>query len=130
MLCNRRDALRQHRAQIAATAGAIRYACRLTLKRIADSHAGRRQEQPANAIRSCARGSLLDAGAISRADFANVLWGEEKVLRAVQSHPEGIKLIEVGNEVGVDWRRLVRPAHTLTDAGRIDQVEELFYPIA
>jgi len=53
---------------------------------------------------------------------------EKKILQAIQRHPEGVSIIEIGNELGVDFRRLLGSTDTLLASGQIDQVQELFYP--
>ena len=53
---------------------------------------------------------------------------EKRLLRAIQRHPEGVSILEIGNEIGVDFRRLLGSADMLLASGQIDQVHELFYP--
>jgi hypothetical protein len=53
---------------------------------------------------------------------------ERKILEAIQRHPEGVSIVEIGNELGVDFRRLLGSTDTLLASGEIDQVQELFYP--
>ena len=53
---------------------------------------------------------------------------EKKLLQAIQGHPEGVSIVEIGNELGVDFRRLLGSTDTLLASGQIDQVQELFYP--
>jgi hypothetical protein len=53
---------------------------------------------------------------------------EQKVLQAIQRHREGVSIVEIGNELGVDFRRLLASTDTLLASGQIDQVQELFYP--
>ena len=53
---------------------------------------------------------------------------EKKILRVIQRHPEGVSIVQIGNELGVDFRRLLESTHTLLASGQIDQVQELFYP--
>jgi len=53
---------------------------------------------------------------------------EKKILQAIQRHPEGVSIVEIGNELGVDFRRLLVSTDTLLASGQIDQVQKLFYP--
>ena len=53
---------------------------------------------------------------------------EKKILQAIERHPEGVSIVEIGNELGVDFRRLLGSTDTLLASGQIDQVQELFYP--
>jgi hypothetical protein len=49
-------------------------------------------------------------------------------LRVIQSHPEGICGRDIGNELGIDWRRVPGLTRSLLEAGVIEQVEQDFYP--
>ena len=53
---------------------------------------------------------------------------EEKVLELISRYPEGIRLIDIGNELGVDWRILIGPSKSLVDAGRVEKIENMYYP--
>lgn len=53
---------------------------------------------------------------------------ETRLLHAIQRHPEGVSIVDIGNELGVDFRRLLSSTDALLAAGQIDQVQELFYP--
>jgi hypothetical protein len=53
---------------------------------------------------------------------------EKKIFQAIQRHPEGVSIVEIGNELGIDFRRLLASIDTLLASGQIDQVHELFYP--
>jgi hypothetical protein len=53
----------------------------------------------------------------------------EQILQAIQGHPEGVSIVEIGNELGVDFRRLLGYTDKLLASGKIDQVQELFYPV-
>jgi hypothetical protein len=52
------------------------------------------------------------------------------ILRVIRRHPEGITALDVGNALGIDWRRVVVIAPTLVDAGQVDQVGQVFYPVS
>jgi len=54
---------------------------------------------------------------------------DAQVLRVIQGHPEGVRAREVGNELGVDWRRVVGITQSLVDAGKVEQVEQELYPV-
>jgi hypothetical protein len=54
---------------------------------------------------------------------------DAQVLRVIEGHPEGVRAREVGNELGVDWRRVVGITQSLVDAGKVDQVEQELYPV-
>jgi len=53
---------------------------------------------------------------------------EKQILEVIAGHPEGIKLVDIGNELGVDWRGLISNIKPLIDDGKIDKIESLYYP--
>lgn len=53
---------------------------------------------------------------------------EEKILAVVADHHKGISLVDIGNELGVDWRGLIITANRLVAEKRIDKTESLYYP--
>ncbi len=52
----------------------------------------------------------------------------EQILRVLKAHPEGIRLVDIGNELGVDWRGLITGTKSLLDEGRIEKIDHLYYP--
>ena len=100
-----RRALREHRA---AAIASMRAALRPITRR-----ASLWELWPAtSAERRGTRGSELQA----------------EVLTVIDSHPEGIRALDIGNELGIDWRAIVAAARTLVDAGLAEQVDHDFYP--
>ena len=53
---------------------------------------------------------------------------EKQILEVIAGHPGGIKLVDIGNELGVDWRSLIGIIKPLVDGGKIDKMENLYYP--
>jgi DNA-binding IclR family transcriptional regulator len=53
---------------------------------------------------------------------------KERVLFVIQRHPEGIRIVDIGNELGVDWRSLTRIARSLIDEGKIERIDTMYYP--
>ena len=53
---------------------------------------------------------------------------EKQILEVIAGHPGGIKLVDIGNELGVDWRSLIGNIKPLVDSGKIDKIENLYYP--
>ena len=53
---------------------------------------------------------------------------KQDLMRIIQQHPEGVSLMEIGNELGTDWRGLVNWSHRLVIDGKVDKFDELFYP--
>jgi len=54
---------------------------------------------------------------------------EKMILEVVKRHPEGIKLVDIGNELGVNWRTLVEIIKHLVDEGKVEKVGNMYYPI-
>ena len=115
-----RQALKLHRAQIRKTAAGI---CQ-------------------DARRSMATG----AAAVQRIDASRAQGCEDQkwefnpegdaaspitkhdMIRVIEQHPEGVSLMEIGNELGADWRGLVNWSHRLVIDGKVEKFDELFYP--
>jgi len=53
---------------------------------------------------------------------------KEKILEVVARHPDGIKLIDMGNELGVDWRTLIGPIKSLVDKDKVEKIDTMYYP--
>jgi hypothetical protein len=63
-----------------------------------------------------------------------IAWGVDEllpidVMRVVMSHPEGVRARDVGNELGVDWRRVLGITDRLVDAGIVERIGQQFYPV-
>jgi hypothetical protein len=54
---------------------------------------------------------------------------ETRVLAVIARHPDGVGALDVGNELGVDWRRVLDTARHLLAAGAVEQVDQNFYPV-
>jgi hypothetical protein len=54
---------------------------------------------------------------------------QTQVLRIIQAHPEGVAAVDVGNELGLDWRRVLGIGRTLAEGGQVEQAEHEFFPI-
>jgi len=53
---------------------------------------------------------------------------KDKVLEVIARHPEGVKLINIGNELGVDWRTLIGPTKSLVDEDEVEKIDTMYYP--
>jgi hypothetical protein len=53
----------------------------------------------------------------------------ERVLGTVRAHEDGIRLVDIGNELGVDWRTLVGVTKSLLVEGAIEKIDSLYYPV-
>ena len=61
-----------------------------------------------------------------RVDTSEALQGE--VLRVLRQRPEGIHPVDIGNQLGVDWRSTIGPAQALVDEGSVEQIGSELYP--
>jgi hypothetical protein len=50
-----------------------------------------------------------------------------QVLQVIGRHGEGVRAADIGNELGMDWRRVLAPVRQLLEAGMVEQVEQRFY---
>lgn len=57
----------------------------------------------------------------------SVFSNEERVLEVIARHPEGIRLVDIGNELGVDWRTLLGIARTIVDEDKVERIDNLYY---
>jgi hypothetical protein len=53
---------------------------------------------------------------------------QAEVLSVIDSHPEGIRALDIGNELGIDWHAIVPAVRNLVDAGLAERVDQEFYP--
>lgn len=51
-----------------------------------------------------------------------------RVLEVIERHPEGVRLVQIGEELGVDWRLLIAPINLLLEQGRIRKEDRLYFP--
>jgi len=52
----------------------------------------------------------------------------DRVLEVIAKHPDGIRLADIGNELGADWRSLIGVVKSLVDDSRIEKIDTLYYP--
>jgi hypothetical protein len=69
--------------------------------------------------------------ALDRAECAGGAddWLEAEVLRVIARHPEGVRALDIGNELGVDWRRVPAVADRLVEHAMVEQIAHEFYPV-
>lgn len=53
---------------------------------------------------------------------------EDRILAIIRKNPDGIRLVNIGNELGVDWRSLLPFANSLVSKGIVERVEGTYYP--
>ena len=51
-----------------------------------------------------------------------------RVLEVIERHPEGVRLVQIGEELGIDWRLLIAPINHLLERGRIRKEDRLYFP--
>ncbi|MFQ6116874.1 MAG: hypothetical protein ACE5LQ_01260 [Candidatus Bipolaricaulia bacterium] len=52
----------------------------------------------------------------------------EQAFRIIEAHPEGITLVAIGEELGIDWRQLIAPVNLLLAEGRVEKRERRYFP--
>jgi len=52
----------------------------------------------------------------------------ERILEIVTRHPEGIKLVDIGNELGINWRSLIGDIKSLVDEDKVEKIDSMYYP--
>jgi len=52
----------------------------------------------------------------------------ERVMHVIAAHPDGVRLVEIGNELGVDWRGLIGAVKFLLDEGKVEKIDNVYYP--
>jgi len=62
------------------------------------------------------------------ADFRDDLWLETEVVGVIARHPDGVRAVEIGNELGVDWRCVPAIVRSLVDRAVVEQIADEFYP--
>jgi hypothetical protein len=80
------------------------------------------------ALRAGVRRRLGKAGAPPRGAVpANADPIHARVLEILERHPRGIGARDIGNELGIDWRRVIGVMSGLVGRGLVDQIEQDFY---
>ena len=54
---------------------------------------------------------------------------DAEVLCVIARHPDGVRAIDIGNELGIDWRCVRAAAGRLVYRAMVDQVADDFYPV-
>jgi hypothetical protein len=52
---------------------------------------------------------------------------DEKVLAIVREHPGGIRLVNIGNQMGVNWRSLVVVVGRLLNKREIGRIDGVYF---
>lgn len=56
-------------------------------------------------------------------------WLETEVWHAIARHPDGVGALDIGNEIGVDWRLVPAVAGRLVERDLVEQIAQQFYPV-
>lgn len=51
-----------------------------------------------------------------------------RILSALQRHTAGVNIVDLGNELGVDWRSLIAPLQSLQEERKIERIYTMYYP--
>ena len=52
----------------------------------------------------------------------------ERLLAVIQRHPAGVSIVDIGNELGVDWRSLIATLQPLEEERKIERINTMYYP--
>jgi nucleoid DNA-binding protein len=53
---------------------------------------------------------------------------QNRMLSTISSRPNGIRLVDIGEELSVAWRSLIPLARNLVESGQVAKVDVLYYP--
>jgi len=67
-------------------------------------------------------------GAASEAPSPKLEEAARHVLTVVRAHPEGVRLVGIGEELGTDWRLLIAPTNLLLERSLIRKEERTYFP--
>jgi len=51
-----------------------------------------------------------------------------EIVRLLEEHPEGLSLVEIGEELGVQWQSLTGTISQLVEEGEIEKKDKTYYP--
>jgi hypothetical protein len=52
----------------------------------------------------------------------------EEIVQLLENHPEGLSLVEIGEELGVQWRSLTKTISQLLEEEEIEKEDKTYYP--
>ncbi len=52
----------------------------------------------------------------------------KRILAVIKRHTEGVSIVDIGNELGVDWRSLVVTLQCLEEERKIERINTMYYP--
>jgi hypothetical protein len=135
-------------AEIRGAAGALRHSTRLVLGGVASdvraaaqlwSHtpmgrdfpppATTRVEEKPTAASKAASATSKPAAAPKEPERHAKPSESERVMGIVRAHEDGIRLVDIGNKLGVDWRGLIAVTKSLLEEGKVEKIDSLYYPV-
>jgi len=84
------------------------------------------QSLPEIQVESGGNGNSLNEPEVSVPDEMFEL--KSKMLEIVISSTDGISLTEIGDKLGVEWRKLIRPARDLLENEQVKKVDVNYFP--
>lgn len=51
-----------------------------------------------------------------------------RILAVTQRHTAGVSIVDIGNELGVDWRSLIATLQSLEEERKIERINTMYYP--
>lgn len=122
MVRQAREGARKQLAEIRETANGLRRAIRGTLHEIAsDVSAAKRLWSVGPELAPAVQRPCTAPPAEERSAE------QERILQVLKAHPDGIRLVDIGNQLGVDWRGLIAPTKSLLDEGKAEKIDYLYY---
>lgn len=52
----------------------------------------------------------------------------KRILAVIQQHAVGVSIVDIGNELGVDWRSLIATLQSLEEERKIERINMMYYP--
>ena len=52
----------------------------------------------------------------------------KRILAVTKRHTEGVSIVDINNELGVDWRSLVVTLQFLEEERKIERINTMYYP--
>lgn len=53
----------------------------------------------------------------------------DELLQVISAHPEGITLVQIGEELGSDWRQLIASVNRLLAGGWVKKRDKSYFPL-
>lgn len=73
-------------------------------------------------------GAPPETGEPAEAPSPEIEEAARRILAVVRAHPEGIRLVRIGEALGTDWRLLIAPTNLLLQRGLIRKEDRTYYP--